>query len=291
MTRARDISDEAMVALYRKHRSVTKVGNELGIAGQTVYKRLAPLGVIEPINVFTDADRDRLRRDYQLYRSLGRVADLAREMGRTTQFLSRQARVLGLTEANYEKKWKGHWKYMEEPAAAVLLDTFKASRLNLTEFCAKHGLDDDGFRRTMRRFFADEWEHVIESKARRQSRYRQGRALEYRARDWLRDHHGFFVMRSAASKSPLDLIAVRHGLVLFIQCKRGGALVPAEWNAVFDLAGSVGAVPVLGSCPEGDGLEFWRLTDRKDGSRRRQPMERMDEFCRGRFSVRGSADD
>ena len=83
-------------------------------------------------------------------------------------------------------------------------------------------------------------------------------------------------MRSPASRSPLDLIAFKIGIVLFIQCKRSGALPPSEWNALYDLAQSVGVKAVLSFIPPTTlkGVGYKLLTGRKLGlSSQKQPME------------------
>lgn len=265
-------TDAELMSAYVELGSVHKVGARFGMRGTSAHERLSKLGVVKPIRVFTDDERDILRRDYVLYRDLGRLSDLAARMGRTVPFLARQARTLGLTDARHPKPYLAVWKYVTEEQAALILDDFKRSRLGVNQYVAKKGWDDEGFRKTMCRYFADEWEAVVESKAPRQSRYRLGRSVEYAARDDLR-RHGYFVMRSPASKTPLDLIAVAPGVVLFVQAKRSGALPVAEWNELFDLAVSVAAVPLLVSRPTGRGLIYHRLFDRKDGSKRRQPYE------------------
>jgi Holliday junction resolvase len=269
------VADDVLLEAYARLGSMHKVGAEVGLNHSTVHERLIKLGANRPVNVFTEAERDILRRDYLLYRDLGKVATLAERMDRTVQFLSRQARALGLTDAGRAKPWYGRWKYMTEEQAALLLDDFKRSRLGLDQYLASKGWSDDGFRDVLRGFFPDEWEHVIESKAPRQSAYRLGRAVEYRVRDHLRKL-GWFVLRSPASKSPLDLVAVRPGTVLFIQAKRSLALGPKEWNEVYELALSAGAIPVMAGSPTGRGLVYYRLTGLKDGSKRRQPMESFD---------------
>lgn len=268
-------SDEQIVNAYRSEGSVQAGSALIGMSTGAFHRRLSALGECGTINRFTSEDARRLERDYVAYRAHGQVAVLAEEMGRTVQFLSRKARELGLTDARHEKRWKGQWKYMSDDAARVLMDAFKASPLGLGQFCAKHGYTDDGFREALAGRWPDEWEHVIESKAPASTKYRLGRALEYRIRDQLKKL-GYFAMRSPASRSPIDVIAVRPGVVLMIQCKRGGTLPPKEWNALFDLATSCGAIPVMAENPVPRTTNYWRLTDRKDGSKRRQPMEPFD---------------
>ncbi|HSW41041.1 MAG TPA: hypothetical protein VLM76_00840 [Patescibacteria group bacterium] len=269
------VSDERLLEAYQRLGSVDKVGAEVGLNRSSVHERLVKLGANKPINVFTEEERDRLRRDYLVYRDLGQLSRLAESMGRTVPFLARQARALGLTDPARPKPWLQTWSAMTEEQAALLMDDFKASRLGLGQYVAKLGWDDDGFRKVMVRYFPDEWESVIESKAPRQSAYRLGRAVEYRARDHLRKL-GFFVLRSPASKTPIDLVAVHRNGVLFIQAKRSLALAPREWNELLAVADPVGALPILVGQPTGRGLSWHQLTGRKDGTKRRQPMEDFD---------------
>jgi Holliday junction resolvase len=100
--------------------------------------------------------------------------------------------------------------------------------------------------------------------------YKLGVALEYRAKQLL-EHNGYFVVRAAASKGAVDLVAIKPGQTLLVQCKRSGALPVSEWNTLFDLALSLGAVPVM-AVKGLRGTQFHQLTGRKDGTRRRQPM-------------------
>ena len=49
--------------------------------------------------------------------------------------------------------------------------------------------------------------------------YTRGRRVEYLARDRLRQK-GYCVIRSAGSRTPVDLVAGKHRQVLFVQTKR-----------------------------------------------------------------------
>ncbi len=273
MSAPRRVSDDEIRRAYEMTGSIQRASAALGIHGSSVHERLVRLGIPrKQARRWAPDDDARLLRDYTAYRDLGRAGILAEEMGRTLPFLARQAGRLGLTDVRHPKPFAGRWKYMSEADVRLVLDEFKASSLGLGQWLARKGWADDGFRRAAQQHFPDEWDAVIESKALTGSMYRIGRAVEYRARDDLR-RRGFYVMRSPRSQSPTDLVGFARGIVLFIQCKRSGTLPRGEWNALVDLAWSVGAVPLLASSPTGRGTVYMRLTDRKDGTRRRQPYE------------------
>jgi Holliday junction resolvase len=265
-------TDAQVLAAYAKDGSCWKAAERLGMCGQSVHERLVRLGHIRPLRRLRAEETERLLRDYRSHRDAGTLQVLAGELGRTVPYLCRKARDLGLTDPRATKRYAAKWKYMPEGAARGLLDQFKRSSFGLERFCKRTGHESEGFSETMRRYFADEWEHVIESKMPRQTMYRVGRAFEYRVRDQLRAL-GYYVMRSPASRSPVDLTAIKPGVVLMVQCKRNGALPVVGWNELFDLARSCGAVPVLAGSPKGRGADYWRLIGRKDGSRRAQPFE------------------
>ncbi|HQM37603.1 MAG TPA: hypothetical protein PLN64_01645 [Candidatus Bipolaricaulis anaerobius] len=268
-------TDEQILAAYAEHGSVDKAGAALGMCGASVHSRLVKLGANVPLNLWTDNDDVVLRREYHFHADAGKLEELARRLGRTKPFICRKARDLGLTKKDRAKPYLSTWKYLSEEAARGLLDRLKASRLGAVAWCRSKGYDPNGFARAMKRYFPDEWEHVIEAKVPRQTMYRLGRAVEYRTRDDLK-RLGYFVLRSPASKSPVDLAAVKPGIVLLVQCKRSLALGVAEWNELLDLARTVGAVPVLAGSPTGRGITYLRLLERKDGSKRAQPFEPFD---------------
>jgi Holliday junction resolvase len=272
---AKRVSDEACLAAYAEHKALKPAAEPLGICPQSLHARLTKLGAMRPINVFTDDDRARLERDYALFRDAGRLRILADEMGRTVPFLSRQAGALGLTDRTAPKTALRVWRGMERSTAEVIWDDFKRSSLGMCAYCRSRGYDDVGFSRTMRAHFADEWEHVLELKVPRESAYRRGRAFEYAVRKRLQKS-GYFVVRSSGSRSPVDLVAFALGAILFVQCKRNGALGVREWNELYELSESVEASPIIAERTGARGIRYWLMEDRKDGSRRRQPMREVD---------------
>lgn len=102
--------------------------------------------------------------------------------------------------------------------------------------------------------------------------YSRGAEFERKvARDL--EGHGYVWVRSAGSHSPADILALRVGETLAVQCKRNGRLDPEEWNEFYCWAALAGATPILASKgPRGSGIIYSRLTSRKDG-RGRQPLE------------------
>ena len=70
--------------------------------------------------------------------------------------------------------------------------------------------------------------------------YRKGRAFEYRVKHYL-EKHGSFVVRSASSHGPADLVAMKGGKVLLVQCKMRGNLSKVEKDELINAANLAGA--------------------------------------------------
>ncbi|QIK82424.1 restriction endonuclease [Sanguibacter sp. HDW7] len=96
--------------------------------------------------------------------------------------------------------------------------------------------------------------------------YRAGADFEREVRAHL-IRHGYEVIRSAGSKTKVDLLAFKTGQVLVIQCKRNGSLPPAERVEVRRIAALIPtALPLLAARP---GITFNMLTG--DGPHDRTP--------------------
>lgn len=268
-------NDEQLIKSYNKHRSIWKVAIDFNMCGQSVQERLKKLNI--PLDgggkKWLEKDNERLLKEYSIYRDAGKLDMLAEDMGRTKQFICRKAKKLKLTNRNHIKKYLSVWKYMPEEVAHSLMCKFKKSSLTLGVFCKKHNYSEVGFWRTMTKFFPGEYEATIESKTPKQTPYRAGRAFEYRCRDRLKGL-GYFVLRSPRSGSPVDLVAIRTGEVLFVQCKRsGGWYNVKEWNTFYVLCKSVGATPIYAHMPPGktQGIVFNKILGIKDRSRKQAP--------------------
>jgi Holliday junction resolvase len=76
------------------------------------------------------------------------------------------------------------------------------------------------------------------------SNYEIGRRLEYRIRDLFR-RNGYFVIRAARSK-PIDLVCLRNGRSVLVECKAGSSFLGEEKRReLLDLAKQAGATVVL----------------------------------------------
>lgn len=103
--------------------------------------------------------------------------------------------------------------------------------------------------------------------------YATGKRFEDKVRNHLRDN-GYTVIRAAGSKgdSKIDLVALKPGQALFVQCKADGVLPPAEWDRLHEVSSWVQALAVLASnAPRGRGVRYDRLIGRKLRGARAQP--------------------
>jgi Holliday junction resolvase len=77
------------------------------------------------------------------------------------------------------------------------------------------------------------------------SGYRNGADLERAVKHHLEDDGYQLVIKSGGSKGKVDVIALKPGQILLVQCKRAGAMSPADRVALRHLALDLGAVPLL----------------------------------------------
>lgn len=92
------IPDSDLIKSYQRTGNIWKTADEYGISGQSVYARLNKLGIVKHINYWTEEDDAILLQKYVLYKMSGRLDELAKELGRTKQFVCRKAKRLGLTD-------------------------------------------------------------------------------------------------------------------------------------------------------------------------------------------------
>jgi Holliday junction resolvase len=90
------------------------------------------------------------------------------------------------------------------------------------------------------------------------SKYRAGRDLEYAVMHHLEDNGYVIMCRASGSHGPADVIMVKQGELLFIQCKTNGKDSPAKRARLSQLARWAGAIPLVAS---------WQLTGPRGGRR------------------------
>lgn len=115
----RKATDAQILEAYAELSSVVKVGRRLGMCGQSVHDRLVRLNAANHTMVFTDAEAQRVALDYNRMADEGRAWELAKELGRTPQYLCRQARKMGIT------RYKRDRPYLAEPTRIRKLEWFK----------------------------------------------------------------------------------------------------------------------------------------------------------------------
>ena len=268
------VSDDNIISVYDETKSIYKTATTVGLCPQSVHERLVRLGKNEKVNKFTEEDAQIIKEKYQDYANNGKLGDLAEELGRTKNFICRKAKELGLTNRKRKKSYFNVWNNMSEKEATSFWEEFKKSKYGLVKYCKYKNFGLSGFSKTMKKYFFDEWEHVMELKVPKTSKYKRGRSFEYRTRDDLKKK-GFFVLRSPASRSPVDLIAIRKNEILCVQCKMNGAIGVIEWNKLLDLANSIGAIPILASIEGIRKLKYYLILEKKDGSIKPQPYREI----------------
>jgi hypothetical protein len=75
--------------------------------------------------------------------------------------------------------------------------------------------------------------------------YRDGADLERAVKHYLEDNGYLLVIKSGGSKGKVDVIGLKRGETVLVQCKRSGSISPAERVELRRLAAALGAIPVL----------------------------------------------
>lgn len=145
-----------------------------------------------------------------------------------------------------ENNPNARWMKLSEEEARKIFEDYKQSGLNIRAFAKKARGSEEALINLFKRHFPDEYVTLIEEKqCRKATMYQRGRAFEYRVRDiFMKD--GYFVLRSPRSKGPVDLVAMKKGEILLVQCKLGqNYLSKKERRVLVELANSLGAKPLL----------------------------------------------
>lgn len=141
---------------------------------------------------------------------------------------------------------RARWLKLSKEEARKIFDDYKKSQLNINAFAKTLKGEAGKISELFKRFFPAEYIDFVETKqSRKVSMYKRGRAFEYRVRNHF-IAKGYFVLRSPRSKGPADLVAIKKGEILLIQCKLGqNFLRRKEKKILVDLAESLDAIPLL----------------------------------------------
>lgn len=95
------------------------------------------------------------------------------------------------------------------------------------------------------------------------SGYRNGADLERAVKHHLEDNGYLLVIKSGGSKGKVDVIGLKRGETVIVQCKRSGTAVrPADRISLCSLARALGAVPLLASwVKEGNAARYIGYTE------------------------------
>ena len=209
-----------------------------------------------------------LRREWAAATKLKTIKALGATLGCSVTALNKRAAELALPDLVPAV----YWRTASTADVRRWFTLFEGSRYSLAVFAKRFRVGEAGLFRAFTRDMPAEYDRAVEAKRPKRNHYASGRDFEYRVRDDL-IARGYFVARSAGSKTVVDLLALKQGRVLLVQCKRHGALSPAEWNKLYDLAEEHRATPVRASTPKRVGVVYERLDERKDGQRREPVAE------------------
>ena len=102
-------TNEQLVKSYQKTNSIWVTAKEFGMCGQSVWERLKKLNKLNKKkthnapNMFSEKEKEYLKRHYLKYRDMEKLDDLSKIMNKTKQFLCRKAKDLGLTDISHKK--------------------------------------------------------------------------------------------------------------------------------------------------------------------------------------------
>ncbi|MBA4019151.1 MAG: hypothetical protein C0483_18450 [Pirellula sp.] len=142
--------------------------------------------------------------------------------------------------------------------ARQLLSDFRRSGLQFYRFAASLGWTEDGLRKRIQSVARDEFaEAVEETRLSWHEIYRRGRSFEYEVRRLLINRE-YVCMMSPRSEGPADLLAVKNGDILLIQCKCYGTLKKKERVQLIELARQAKGRAIVASKETGSPT-FWEF--------------------------------
>lgn len=204
------IKESVLVEKYNELKSVWKVGEYFGIKGQSVHSFLTKIGKIKKMRVLTQEERDRLLREYEYYRNRGELKILAKEMGRTEQYISRHARALGLTSQHIE-----HYDFSPDVRARLS----QASKKRIQDYGHPRGMAGKKHSEETKQAFSE----------------KSKRLWEERREEWLTDDVRRKKSDSMKRNQASGVLGVRSRCYMFnVEVGGKGLLVKSTWE--YDIA-------------------------------------------------------
>lgn len=162
-------------------------------------------------------------------------------------------------------QYEGLKKRLSKQRARKILNELKHSNFNLPDFAKQKGTTERILKRMLTEHFPDEYETTQEiRRLRKDEWYRKGRAFERETRIFLQKY-GYLVMPSPRSAGPADLLAVKMGKILLVQCKLYGQLRKEERLALNKLSEKTGGIPILATKDRRDKeILFWLVLNKKN---------------------------
>ena len=90
--------------------------------------------------------------------------------------------------------------------------------------------------------------------------YSRGADFERRIASDLADN-GFTTIRASGSHGIADIVALKRGLILMVQCKINGRISPADRHDLADIAHKAGGIALVAHRPSPRKLAYRRLVD------------------------------
>jgi len=141
-----------------------------------------------------------------------------------------------------------------------LFNEWKSLNIPLIDFKGPEIPSYTTLSKAFRKFFLEEYKAYQSTIIFRGKMYKIGRAFEYRCRNFL-IKLGFFVIRSPKSKGPFDLLAMKDGTILLVQCKLRNRNF--DTSSLKDISVQVGGIPIVAYRERRRGKIIWETCDKE----------------------------
>lgn len=165
-------------------------------------------------------------------------------------------------------RWRSQklWKPLDPYEVLEAVAELSEQPMSFAAYAAKKGYHRSALSEAIKEAAPDLYQRIMDEFAGTTgANRRSGASFETGVKGAL-ERRGYYVNKSYASKSPLDMLAVGFDKPnLMVQAKRDGKLYFAEWNALYEIAVRHGCWPVLVRRPPGAtrGFEWFRLIQAK----------------------------